>query len=128
MQFWSLTRTGITPVTGRPSLRAFRAAVHVCGAPTVSVRIAANRTSRWVELAVQFHKAPLFRCHFTQRLSPTWARKHGSLWFRADGTPRALKPSRWDNPISSKLNTSLADGYAPRELYLWERVLLALGF
>lgn len=50
------------------------------------------------------------------------------VWFRSNGTPRALKPSRWDNPVSAALNRSLLGGGGPRPLRRWERVLLALGF
>jgi len=51
------------------------------------------------------------------------------VWFRLDGTPRALKPSNWSNPVSRWLNRSLfRPGYSSRKLTLRERILLALGF
>ena len=127
MRFWSLGRSGLFPVEGRPTIRAFRAAVHVCGAPKVSLGITGDRYHRWVQFELAFHGRGLFRCSFTLR-SASWVRSKGSFWYRSNGKPRALKPSRWDNPVTNILNRSLLAGSDPRPLAVWERVLLALGF
>jgi hypothetical protein len=128
MQFWSLGRSGLFPVNGSPSLKVFTAAIASCGAPRPQVSCYRHR-SGWqvVELGLVFHSGNLFRCHFTVAL-PFWRTSWGSVWYRGNGTPRALKPSRINNPLSSALNRSLIDGGAPRHLYRWERVLLWLGF
>jgi hypothetical protein len=52
------------------------------------------------------------------------------LWYTRNGQPRWFKPSNFNNPITDLLNRTLCDLSHPgtRELKLWERVLLALGF
>jgi hypothetical protein len=80
-------------------------------------------------LAFQSRDGRLFRCQFTVR-SVQWVRTRASFWYRSNGQPRLLKPSNVGNPLSSMLNRSLFDPSNPgeRDLKLWERVLLALGF
>lgn len=126
LRFWSLTRSGLTPVSGRPTLRAFRAAWASCGRPQLVFELTADRTHRFLEVGLQFHSGKLFRCLFSTR-SFRWSR-HLHVWYTRNGQPRAFKPSNFDNPISRALNASLVDGSAPRNLKRWERVLLALGF
>lgn len=126
MRFWSLGRSGLFSVSGRPTLRTFRAAVASCGLPRLVFDLNADRTHRFLEVGLQFHSGDLFRCHFTVR-SFRWSR-HLHVWYRRNGQPRSLKPSNFDNPLSSLLNASLFAGSDPRPLKLWERLLLGLGF
>lgn len=75
MLFWSLTRCGLLPVSGRGSWRAFRCAVSVCGLPRPFVRRSFDRSSRWFEFGVSFFGPArgaatgelLFRCWFVSR-------------------------------------------------------------
>lgn len=77
LSFWSLGKFGLFPVSGRPSWRAFRAAVSVCGLPRlcVSLRDASGwslgpdgRWSRSVcsSVSLEFSGRGLFRCWFRQ--------------------------------------------------------------
>lgn len=74
MRFWSLRRSGLLPVSGRGSLRAFVAAVRVCGLPRPFVRRNGDRSSRWLECGFSFFGPDrglsgdlLFRCWFVSR-------------------------------------------------------------
>lgn len=126
LRFWSLGRSGLFPVSGRPTLRTFRAAVASCGLPRLAFDVGADRTHRFLEVGLQFYSGPLFRCHFTVR-SMRWSR-HLHVWYTRSGAPRSFKPSNFANPVSSMLNRSLFAGSDPRPLKLWERTLLGLGF
>lgn len=71
MRFWSLCRSGLCPVDGRPSFRAFRAAVSVCGLPRPFVCIEGlPGRRRWVSVGLQFYSGSLYRCRFSLDLFP----------------------------------------------------------
>jgi hypothetical protein len=126
MRFWSLGRSGLFSVSGRPSLRVFRAAVASCGAPKLVFDYGKQAGTSYLEVGLQFMSGPLFRCIFSTR--PLSWRTLPGLWYHASGRPRWFKPGAYNNPISNMLNRSLFAGSDPRPLRLWERALLALGF
>lgn len=86
LSFWSLGRSGLLPVSGRPSFRAFVAAVRSCGLPVPSVGFELEAPGfgpldgrRLLLVArLSFSSGPLFRCWFaaSRLVSPR------SLWVR----------------------------------------------
>lgn len=65
VQFWSLSRSGLAPVGGAGSWRAFAAAVRSCGLPRFRVGFDARPGVRPRLMArVEFWSGPLFRCWF----------------------------------------------------------------
>lgn len=78
VRFWSLSRCGLSPVSGRGSLRVLCAAVRVCGLPRPFVRRTSNRRDGWWEAGLDFWGpvrgaatgALLFRCCLSVRVSP----------------------------------------------------------
>lgn len=73
LSFWSLGRSGLFPVSGRPSFRALRCAVASCGLPRPFVRrgsrLVPGSPSWWWEAGLSFSSGGLFRCWFLVRLS-----------------------------------------------------------
>ncbi len=51
-----------------------------------------------------------------------------SVWYNLKGQPRRFKPSNFNNPVSNYLSRSMFSTPGPRNLKVWERILLALGF
>lgn len=122
MEFWSLCRSGLWPVSGRASWRAFRAAVASCGLPRFFVsldRDAPVRGSRLLLSAnAEFSSGRLFRCRFSASVPvPEWFLCVRALWllpvrvteFRED--PFVPAPSRW-----VAFREALASSFDPRYL------------
>lgn len=71
MKFWSLGRSGLFPVDGRPSWRVFRAAVASCGLPRFSVsfdREGFPARRLLLSARLSFSAGGLFRCWFVASL------------------------------------------------------------
>ena len=81
VRFWSLCRSGLFPVSGRPSLRVFCAALRVCGLPRLRVGVdregfPSRRRFAFVGLEFfgptrgvgEYADVLLFRCSFEVRL------------------------------------------------------------
>ncbi len=97
----------------------------VVAAPLLTWSGIGNPNGRWFNWPRGCSKSPFARSFWS--VHHAFGRE-GSLWYNRKGQPRRFKPSNFDNPLSSVLNRSMFSTPGPRNLKVWERILLALGF